>query len=45
MLKNVVRWIVLGLAVYGGAIVVSKTTQKMKLKKSGGNPADVKWLK
>jgi hypothetical protein len=36
---------VLGAAIYGGAVLISKVSQKMKLKKTGGDPKSVKWLK
>jgi hypothetical protein len=45
MLKKVLRFGLLVFAGYGIAVAVSKVSQKMKLKKSGGNPADVKLLK
>ena len=45
MWKKVFRFGLLVAAGYGIAVGVSKGSQKWKLKKSGGNPADVKLLK
>ena len=45
MLKNVLRYVVMGAAIYGGLVFAMKVSEKMKLKKAGGNPKDVKWLK
>jgi hypothetical protein len=44
MIKKVVRVVLLGAAVYGLWIAGSKVSQKMKLKKSGGDPKSVKWF-
>jgi hypothetical protein len=45
MFKKAVRWAVMGAAVYGAVVFGMKVTEKMKLKKSGGDPKSVKWLK
>jgi hypothetical protein len=45
MFKKALRILVCASALYGAVIVASKIQQKMKLKKEGGNPKDVKWLK
>jgi hypothetical protein len=44
MLKKAVRVLLIGAAVYGLVVAGSKVSQKMKLKKAGGDPKSVKWF-
>jgi hypothetical protein len=45
MFKKVFRIAVVGFAAYGAVVLGSKIAEKMKLKKNGGDPKTVKWLK